>query len=377
MATEYELRLLTPAGGALATLPLFTSLQYALVENNVGALTLTLPPVVPYTWFTRDTRIEIWRSIDGAPAYLEGSGIDGTQWFVRKAERRTANGETLILVNAYDAKHLLKRRIVNYQAGTAQGTKTAALDNMMKAIVRENLGSSATGTGRDISAYLDVQADTSQLPSVTSSFAWRNVLTTLQELCEESLANQVPAVFDIVKSSDTKLEFRTYYDRRGAYRGQGSASPLVVSADFGTLSDAALSDDWTNEITYVRVGGTGEGALRITSESLDAPRAATTPFNRLEQFIDARNADDTSPQYSNMLLTEAVRAVIAGRPRLRLTGMVLDVPPARYGKDYRHGDIVAAKDGDVIRDARVNAVRVTVNSQGEKVEAQVSSENVT
>jgi hypothetical protein len=92
--------------------------------------------------------------------------------------------------------------------------------------------------------------------------------------------------------------------------------------------------------------------------------------------MDARNADDTSPQYANMLQTEAIRAVLDGRPRLRLTGTILDVPPARYGRDYQHGDVIVAVDGDIIRNARITAVKVTVDSGGERVEAQVSSENV-
>ena len=377
MATEYEIRLLTPTGVPLITVPQYTSLQYALAENDIGALTLVMPPVVPLDWIQRDTRIEIWRSIDGEAAYLEGSGGDGTQWFIRRRERTVASGETLITLTAYDAKHLLKRRIINFAAGSAQSTKTGNIDNIMKAVVRENFGSGASGTGRDISAYLSVQADTSLLPSLTASFAWSNVLTALVELCEESLANQYPAFFDVVKSG-TGLEFRTYFDVRGVYRGMGAgAAALFVGADYGTLSNTRLMDDWVSEITYVRVAGTGEGSNRITRESTDAPRIGESPFNRIEEFMDARNADDTSAQYGNMLQTEAIRAVIEGRPRQRLTGTILDVPPARYGRDYRHGDIVAAVDGDVVRDARVSAVKVTVDANGERVEAQVSSENVT
>jgi hypothetical protein len=376
MATEYEIRLLTPAGLPLATVPKYTSLQYVLAENDIGAMTLVLPPVVPLDWIQRDTRIEVWRSIDGGAAYLEGSGMDGAQWFVRRRERATVNGETLITLTAYDAKHLLSRRIVNFAAGAAQSTKTGNIDNIMKAVVRENFGAAASGTGRDISSYLSVQADTSQLPSITASFAWSNVLTALQELCEESLANQYPAFFDIVKRGES-LEFRTYFDVRGVYRGIGAGrSALMVGADFGTLASTRLTDDWTGEITYVRVAGTGEGASRTTRESTDAPRIGESPLNRIELFMDARNADDTSPQYGDMLQTEAIRAVIDGRPRLRLTGTILDVPPARYGLDYRHGDVIVAVDGDVVRNARITAVKVTADSGGERIEAQVSSENV-
>lgn len=377
MPTNYELRLLTPTGEPLATLNQFKSLQYALVENAVGALSLVLPPVVPLDWFQRDSRIEVWRSIDGAPAYLEGSGGDGTQWFIRRRQRVTSGGETLITLTAYDAKHLLSRRIVNFPAGSAQSTKTGAIDNIMKAVMRENFGAGVSGTGRDISAYLDIQANTTQLPSITASFAWQNVLTTLRDLCDIALARGYPAMFDIIKTSDAKLEFRTYFDGRGVYRGSGSVNALYVGADFGTLSSVSLDDDWTKEITYVKVGGAGEGASRIWRDSTNAPAIAASPLNRIENFADARDADESSPQYYDVLQDEAIRAMLDGRPRLRLSGTVLDVPPARYGRDYRHGDTIAAVDGNIVRDSRVSAVKVSVDASGEKIETQVSAENVT
>lgn len=382
MANDYEIRLLTPTGETLLANVPPAQLTYVLAENDVGALTVTIPPVLAIEDVAPDTRIEVWRSIDGTDSYCEGSAGDGAVWFVNTITQRIqANGEQLLELQASDAKELLTRRIVDRYAGSSISSKTAAIDDMMKALVREQLGALSTAwytgafaTGRDLSAYLTVQADTSLLPSISKSFAWRNVLNVIKDLCDDAAGQGTYAAFDIVRTSPTQMEFRTYRDVRGVYRGagffNGIQTGLILSPDNNTLSEPVLTYDYSDEANYVHVGGEGEGSARLTGQSIDPTAVLRSPFARRELFLDSRNGSSTT----TALTAEAARAIRENRPRISFRGTLVenDFAGVRYGRSYRHGDVVGVQWQGLQFDARVSRVRVTVDTTGERIEAQLT-----
>jgi hypothetical protein len=374
MANNYTVRLFNAYGAYLADLQ-FARLEYVLAENAVSTLVLTLPPVISFDEIGEDARLEVWRSVDGAPAYLEGSGGDGTVWFVNKKELRTRNDETLIVITATDAKSLLRRRIVDYSSGSSQSTKSGPLDNVCKAIVRENLGSSsytgALAQGRDISAYLSVQADVGLWPSNLKSFAWQNVFQALVEICEQSAGDGAYGAFDIVKTG-SQLEFRTYYSVRGLYRGFGASNLVLVSDKNGTLTDTSIIYDWSNSSNYIRVGGSGEGTARYTGQFLNSPYLTSSPFSRRELFVDARNGGIDQTEVN----LEAIREGFAARPKLRVSAKVINTESVKYGVHYQHGDVIACQIGSTVLNTRVVRVRVVADENGELVESSINNETV-
>lgn len=380
MANSYDIRLYTPDGKTqLASVPP-SRLEYVLVENDVGSLSLTIPPVVPFDAIPQDMRIEVWRSIDGGQPYCEGSGGDAAVWLVESKRKILSGSEKLISLTAVDAKDLLRRRFVDYYSGSSQSSKQFALDDMMKLIVVENLSNLTYGgvyaTGRDLSTWLSIQAYTSQLPNKKKSFAWRNVLTVLQEICAQSAGEGKYAAFDLVRLTQTVMEFRTFYDVRGTYKGLGVSNgvPLgiVVSPETGSLTSPVLEYDWSDAANYVRVGGEGEGSARLTGQSIDPIQIAQSPFARRERFLDARNSGGDQAG----LTTEAVMAVFANRPRLRFSGTIVDTASIKYGRHYRHGDIIGAQWEETALDVRVTKVKVALDSTGERIEAQFSNETI-
>lgn len=376
MGAYYEVRLYDAMGIAQGRIDKFSRLQYVLRENAVGSLVLETPDVSLFALIGVDWRIEVWRSIDGAPAYLEGSGTDGTVFLVvRKSIATGSDGLTLMSLSCVDVKDLLARRFVDYYAGSSQSSKTLPADNMLNAIVRDNLGVNATGLGRDLSTagLLVVQGDKSIFPSISKAFAWRNVLTVLQEICayEEDIGNYLG--FDIVKNGSGVLEFRTYDVARGVNRtfvSSNNPSVLYLTPDNGSLTEPAVIYDYSREYNYVKAAGEGEGAARLVATALYPSRVTLSPFNRRERFIDARNGGSTTAQ----LTTEAITELLANRMRTRLTGRVTESAAVRYGRTYRHGDYLLASAFGVLFSARVETVSVTLDVNGETIEALLAGE---
>lgn len=362
---DYSILVRTPTGQLIAEVTRFRSLEYVLVENDVGAMTLTLGEEIPFDWLARDTRLEIRRSVNGAEPSLEGE----TVWFVRRPEDVLSTGVHTRTLTAWDAKDLLRRRIVAYKSGTAQAHKLQPLDDMCKAIVRENLGSLATNPLRDLSAYLSVQADVSFISTYSKSFNFGKVLTVCQEIADLASSYGEYLAFDVVRVSDTQLEFRTYKDYRGTnHRFPISPAPVLLSPESGTLGDVRVTYDYASEVTVVYAGGGGEGANRTIVEATDPMRTTLTPFNRIEQFRDARR--ETPAGIAN----EANLAMWEGQPRVHFAANIIDTDAVRYGLHYRHGDVVTAQWSNVTFNCRVDPVHVTVSEAGEQIDAQLSED---
>lgn len=319
--------------------------------------------------------------------YQEGSGGDGAVWLITQKRIGTgADGLTLMSLTAADAKEILARRIVDYFAGTSYTSKTATIDDMMKAIVREQLGASGPysgtyATGRDLvtAGALTIQADTSALPSVSKAFAWRNVLTVLQELASAASDTDNYCAFDVVKSATTgALEFRTYPDVRGVSRAyyltSGAVNPnaLIVTPDNGSLTEPAIDLDYSKEYNYVRAAGEGEGSARLTGQAQFQARIYKSPYARRERFLDSRNGGSSSVQ----LQYEAISEIYINRARVRMSGKVTESLSVKYGRNYRHGDILTAEAFGYRFDARVTVVSVSVSAAGETIEAQLAGDQV-
>lgn len=373
MSTIYQLRLADPFGQHLATISQFiddgygAALDYTLSVGQVGALSFAVPASFDASLFLKDGRIGVWRSINGRPPVLDGEAI----WLIQRFEYTT----DYTRITALHANHLLNRRIAAYSAGSSYVSKSAtAADNLIKTIVAENFGASIASADRDgaetqadVSSYLTIQANTSLGASIAKAFARRKVGEVVQELCEASTTAGTYLAAEIVAPTESTLELRTYA-LRGVDHRATSGQPVILSPQRGNLENARLIVDHTNEATFTIAGGQGEGVNRKIQTASDTARMGQSPFGRAEDFVDMSNVSDLA-----QLQDEADAALRNGRPRITLTGDLVETPGTTRGIHFDLGDLVTVEFRGKQYDCRLDVVKETVSRGGRRSQVQLRS----
>ncbi len=364
LAANYSIWLLSPTGKRIKLIDRFTRLKYTLATNGVGVAKLVLPPSFPLEIVQEDCQLLIYRQFPGRPKYRDGDAV----WFIRDWEWSIAqNGRESITLLAYSASEILDRAIVAYAAGSAQATKSSlAIDDMIKALVRENLGSLATDSDRDKSAYLLIESDTSLGPTTTKSMPWRKMLPTMRDLAQDAEGAGTPVYFDVIRRAGESLfTFATYAGQRGVDHGSASGARVILSVRQGTLSEVRWRYATRDERNYIYVGGQSQESTRTIVEVQEADRQDISPFGRREKFVDARSTEVAS------LAAEGEAALRKYRPLETFTTKIRDSQTIRFGREYGYGSIVVA---DLIHrsvDVRIDAIEVSVGQGKENIKAQL------
>jgi hypothetical protein len=364
--TLYSVWLLSPTRIPIALIDRVIRLQLTLTTNTIGVAQLTLPATFPISWIQEDSGLLIWRKVPGGQKYVEGE----TAWLIRDWDQiLTERGEQLISLLAYTANEQLDRAIVDYAASTAYASKTDYIDDMMKALIRENLGSLATDSDRDFSSWLTVEDDASAGPSRSKAFSWRNVYAVLRELAQDADDQGNPVFFDVVHvPGQQTFEFRTYIGQRGIDLSSTGAKQVVLSPRNGTLSNVRRSYVSSVERNAVTVGGKGEGEDREVERATDDTRIAISPINRRELFVDARN---TAEGDTAALQAEAATALKNHRPRETFSAKIRDTQAIRYGREYGFGCRVIAELLGRTVDCRLDSVTILVERGNEDIRAEL------
>jgi hypothetical protein len=331
MSAKHQVWLANDAGTRIKLLKDLIELEYVRTVNEVGRCAVVLQGDFDTSLFDVDYRLGIWRKPESGVYSLD----TGIMALVRYWQFATdQDGLTTIKLIGVDLNDLLRRRIVAYYAGQSQTSVTNQADDMMKDIVRQNLGSGATDynsdTARDISSLnFSVQPDLTLGPSITKKFAWQNMLRILQDIAETSRSAGTELYFDVVPTSETTFEFQTFVTQRGTDRTWPSGTnPLIFGLEFGNLSQPTLEVDRLSEVNYVYGGGQGEEDLRDIRTVSDSTRLNASQWNRCEAFADARNCAKDSTACVDAAANDLLSA---GRPRKRFSGTLLDTPATRYG----------------------------------------------
>lgn len=361
---RYEIDWYTDAGVKLGVIQAFTSLEYVRTENAIGSMVLTIPrQLMRYEDFAVGQLFEIWREKHGS---LELQ--NDTAYFLQDWQFYTdREGREYIQLYATDANWLLDTAIVWAYAGSSQAEKTGKPDDMMKAIVREQLGDLAGGNRVKLSVQNNVGAGGA---SVTKAFAYRNVFTVLQELADVANENGVYLAFDVVRTAPATFQFRTYAGQRGTNHSRTSGDPRLVGKQYGNLAEASFGTFHSDERNCILIAGKGEDNSRLRIARVNNSRMGSSKWNRREYFKDSR---DNSTEAA--LQADGDEALNEFRPKQILTGRLLDTTGMQFGVHYQFGDIVTAQAFGYNVDCHISSVRVKVDQDnGEQIDVRLRGE---
>jgi len=352
---RYELVWYTHEGVRKGVIQAFNSLEYVKTQNAIGTLVVNLPRgLMQYDQFAVGDIFEIWREKNGT---LELQ--NETAYFLQDWEFWTdSDGAEYIRLVAFDAVWLLDTAIVWAYSGSAGASKNDYPDDMMKAIVKEQLGAdSGIASRTKLTCAPDLGAGGA---AIAKDFAYRNVLAVLQEICEVAQEkNDIWLGFDVVRTAPGQFEFRTYTRQRGQNHGRGSGDPRLVGRQYGNLSEASFGTYHADERNVVLVAGQGEGAARELVTRYNNSRLYASKWNRREYFKDSRDDSTTAA-----LEADGDAALDEFRPRQVLTGTLHDTPGMQYNIHYQFGDVLSVEAFGYFVDCHVKAVRVRVDQDG-------------
>jgi hypothetical protein len=365
MKSTWEIWLDTPEGARIALLDKTGGFTVTKTANAAGYFSLVLPPDFDRSLIRQDSIIEFWRAPEGGAMSIVLAG------FVRGLAM--AGTPPIVTVTGYDGNYLLGSRVVAYAAGTAQAEMTDNADDIIKELVRDNLGSDATDTDRDLSDYITVAGNVGAGVSITRAFSRRNVLTVCQELADASREGGTEIYFEmvpVISSGNLRWRMETYSGQIGRDRRQSSGTPVMIGVEYGNLDNPQYSEDYGNEKTVVYAAGQGEEASRTVVDVEDTSRSKRSVYNRREAVEDARNETDT-----NGLTAKGNAALEAGRPVIRFGGDLRDNDNYRFGRDWNYGDRVTCTYDGQQYDGMIRSMTISVDGSGtETISARVEVE---
>lgn len=364
MPANYQIKIFTSDGVALAEMQDLSRWKYSRTLNQIGWFQITADPNIDPVLLEPDRLFEFWRRPEGGENQLEIVG------FLRYWEwMEGRDGKEILRLGGPDQVELLDRRVIAYRAGTSEADKNDAADDMMKEIVDENMGPSApvdeAGRPRRYPAgNFTIMANTSEGPTLDRRFAWRRVLRVLQSLADASEDQGTPLFFDCVPgNTPATFEFRTWINQPGMDRTlTAGLSPIVFSKESGNLAEPLLRFDWTEEANYVWGGGQGEESARTIDPEDDPLRMHRSIWNRREVFEDAREHPTTLG-----VANKAFARMERGRPVILFDAQIVDSPVALYGKDWFFGDRATARHRGMDIDGLIKTITVEADVNGEEI----------
>lgn len=365
---RYEIWHTDDAGNRLALLNTTVGFDYTLVDGDVGWLNVPMPydPSQIYNNPQVDQRIHIYRAPDYGSLQLAAVG------FLRRwGKTTTNNGLSTVQLGGADPNELLKRRIIAYYDRTDYSIKDGPADDVMKAFARENFGSLATDTDRDMSALgVTVESDLSLGPNIGIASAHENLLAVMQEIQQTTRANGDEVFWRMRPETATSFIFEAKTGQPGADRTFGGNNPLYFGTEFGNISNAQIQTLYDEEQNFIYAGGPGEGVLQNIQSASDAGAISASRWNRREGWVSASQADTVAK-----VEDAAAAGLVSRRAQTKFTADLIPTILTPFGgTGWWLGDKIAVSHLGRQIDAIIRMVRVMVAANGlETVTARVEA----
>jgi len=354
MPKIYQVRVKDQAGGLTG---IFTGerkgfyrFYYLRSVNTCGTFSLAFSKMADETedeFITRtdvfelDGRVEFWWR------WLE-QDIDwhlDAAYFVRDVQYYlTAEGALTYQIMGRGFLDLMNRRVVRRgSTGTPSYNKTGVVETVLKELVTEQAVEGGSDWARGIYNFT-VEADEARGPVIP--------VTSLNRVLYQVLYHDtidVSSYYDIEAVGDDAFELKWFYP----YRGDDRTGEVLFAYKHGNMTQASLAISRHDEVTAILAGGKGTGDDRDYLWVTDDARLAESPWNRIEEFRNVSNVENTADyeSWANRRLDEM-------RPRKSLTFKALQTPGCLLGKHYFFGDLVASEFMGFSQDKMVSAYSV-------------------
>jgi hypothetical protein len=366
--SRYEIKSVGVHGTYLDVIDDYTGMSLTLVVNDVGSLTLDMPPDYPLNKLVPDTRFEVWRAVGTGPLKLLGN----TQFILQEIKRgRDQNGARTLQVVAPTINSILKRRVIPYNDdGSVYVERVDYSENIMKYAVYWNF-MLPTDTNRMIAtATFDTETATTALTSVVGAqYAHKIVADVLKDLADQSYQLGYALYYDIEATAPPgSLLFKTYRVRGQDRRSSSTSGQLLLGYDLGNIGAYTISEIYTDEITFVYCAGPGEDDVRSVITAEDTTRSGRSVFGRRELWEDYQDGDDDAK-----LTSRANALLAANRPQKIFEGEMINVPGTLFGVHWNWGDILPVSVEGESFDTVVSAVSIGMQSGKEDIRAVLRS----
>jgi hypothetical protein len=327
-------------------------------------------------------------SIDGQDSRKELFGDDcfiqvlrshpelGIDWYEEylafhrsEQDQVTDRGDFIFSSFGRGMEDLLHRRAVLYPSGTGGTDKAGPADDVMKNIVRENVGANALIANariRDgVTLGFSVAPNLSQAPNWEGAFAFRNVLEVLQDIVKA-----VQFDFSVVWLGGQSFEFRTHYPRIGSDRsGAGTAPATVFALDRANMLSPYATRSRTEEVNVVIVLGQGEETNREFVVREDTAARLISPWNTVEKTHDARNTDTVAG------LQAVGDAQLKEQAATRhISFQVIESEATLYGRDFFLGDLILANFSGLTETKKIVGIENTISNGRENIRVHFDDE---
>lgn len=344
LSGRYGVTLADSNGDLLLSLANVITFQYVKSLNSPGAFFIRLAPedYRSLDYWRKDRLLVFRRAAPGGTNRIDFKG------FVRRIEGYQQNSRSIVTVVGEGPLGLLKRRFIRNSV-----TVTGPADDVMKHLVRNEIGAATTDDARQLEALVVVE-DKGQAPTITVDVESENLLTACQNIAKMSAENGTPLFFGMSWSSDGTLLFDTATEFFGIDRTQ-TGSTLYASA--GQLNDTTFSQDYTNEYNAVLVVG-GNG---VEGEYVATARATETQWSRVEEVFNYAGIDSEADAVE-MAQAEARR----GKQVISADARLVPTRGALYGKDYELGDRLWISFEGFRRAVVITSISATVTPDGKE-----------
>lgn len=354
--THYSIRMWSPSGESIGPLR-WKSFDCTLIERDIGYLTISLFPEYRDDLFQRDCRIAVLRAAEGV--FIESGKLVGDTMWLMTQRKRVLNeqGQHTIVLACQHPNALLARRVVAYNEGSAEATKSDIGSDVLYDYINENFVA-ASVAARNLSTshfVLDARPSPTFGATLDIEGSYRSVADILQDAIQSSAAQGSYIGYEVyVPTPPGPFHCKLYSRVRGANRGFTSGQPLILGPFTARMTRVDVSEDWGDVATVAYAGGAGNQDERVVSSAEDTTLSAQSPFGRAERF-ESFNADDAT-----ILSMNAYKMLRDFRPRRNFNARIVpyaeQTSGAVYDVNYTWGDIVGATfNAPVIRGGQVQS----------------------